>query len=270
MTELSEKFDDGVLTLTIDRPPVNTLTPPMCDVLREILLRNEGNPDVRCIVLRGAGSVFCAGADVGNVGKDHSVTETETDRNAEDSAAAKVEFYRKSMEPFKLLHEIQKPTMAIMSGAAVGAGLALALACDLRFCLDTAKLNTGFSKMGLSSDSGGSYFLTQLVGPAKAKELSFTADIITGKEAYEMGLVTKIASKDRFEQEARAYAEYIASLPTVALGYIKQNINASISGTLSNVLDMEAANIVQTMNTEDHKNAAAAFLKKEPAKFEGR
>ena len=269
MTELLEELESGVLTLTINRPPVNTITPSVSVALQEILLRNEDNPDVRCIVLRGAGNVFSAGADVGDLGNDPWVTETGTGPNAEDAAAAKVKSFRDWMEPFRKLHETRKPTLAIMSGAAAGAGLALALACDLRFCLDTAKLTIGFSKVGLSSDSGVSYFLTQLVGPAKAKELLFAADIIAGKEAYELGLVTKIASKDTFEQAARAYAEHIATLPTVALGYIKQNVNASISGTLPNLLDMEAANIVQAMETEDHKNAVAAFIKKEPAKFKG-
>lgn len=271
MSELLEELENGVLTLTINRPPLNAFSPSLSESLMEALRRSEHDPDVRCIVLTGSGTVFCAGGDVGSVSdgpEDDNTSAKETDPKAEHAAAVK--FIRNGMEPTKMLHEMPKPTLAVMPGAAAGSGLALALACDLRFCLDTAKLTTAFSKIGLSGDSGGSYFLTHLVGAAKAKELFFTADVITGKDAYDMGLVTKIASKDTFEQEARTYAEYIASLPTVALGYIKKNINAAESGSLSEVFDMEAENIVRAMQTEDHQQAAAAFLKKESVEFKGR
>lgn len=267
MSELLEELKNGVLTLTINRPPLNTFSPSLSVALQEALLRSEDNSDVRCIVLRGTGNVFCAGGDVGNVG-DGPDTSEESDPQAKHDATVK--FIRDGMEPTRMLHEMKKPTVAVISGAAAGSGLPLALCCDLRFCLDTAKLTTAFSKIGLSGDSGISYFLTQLVGTAKAKELLFSSDVITGKEAYDMGLVTKIASKDTFEEEARAYAEHIASMPTVALGYIKQNINVAANSSLLDSFDLEAENIVRTMNTEDHKAAAAAFLNKEKAVFKGR
>lgn len=267
MSELLQELKNGVLTLTINRPPLNTFSPSLSVALQETLLDSENNPDVRCIVLRGAGNVFCAGGDVGSVGDNDADTE-ETSPEAERAAAIK--FIRDGMESTRMLHEMKKPTLAVISGAAAGSGLPLALSCDLRFCLDTAKITTAFSKIGLSGDSGISYFLTQLVGTAKAKELLFTSDVITGKQAYDLGLVTKIASKETFEQEAQAYAEYIASLPTVALGYIKQNVNTAANGSLVNVFDLEAENIVDAMQTEDHKLAAAAFLKKEKAVFKGR
>ena len=270
MTEILEELRNGVLTITLNRPPANTITPAMCRTLQEILLRSEDIPEVRCIVLTGAGKVFCAGADAGNIGEGPPDAEAETNLSDQDSAAAKARYYREAMDAYGALHGIRKPTLAVIGGGAAGAGLVLALACDLRFCLDTAKLTTGFSKMGLSSDSGGSYVLMQLVGPAKAKELMFTAEIITGREAYDMGLVTKISGKNSFEQEARTYAEYIASRPSVALGLIKQNVNASFNGKLLEVFDLEAENIVRTMNTEDHKIAVDAFSKRESAIFEGR
>lgn len=268
MSELLEELKNGVLTLTINRPPLNTFSPSLSVTLQEVLRRSENAPEVRCIVLRGAGNVFCAGGDVGSVADGDQDSAEEV--SAEAKHAADVKFIRDGMEPTRMLYEMKKPTLAIISGAAAGSGLPLALACDLRFCLDTAKLTTAFSKIGLSGDSGISYFLTQLVGSAKAKELLFTSDVITGKEAYELGLVTKIAGKETFEEEARAYAEKIASLPTVALGYIKQNVNASTSGALTDVFDMEAEHIVHTMQTEDHQAAAAAFLRKERAVFNGK
>ncbi len=268
MSELLESLEDGILTLTINRPHAhNTLSPALSGSLSDALVRAEVNADVRCVVLTGAGGIFCAGGDVndqvsGNIGGD------ETDPEAAHGAMVKT--IRSGMEMSRLLREIPKPTLAVIAGAAAGAGLALALACDLRFCLDTAKLTTAFAKVGLSGDSGGTYFLPQLIGTAKARELYFMADVISGSEAYEIGLVNKIASAETFEEESQAYAKHLASLPTIALGYMKRNLNAAEHMTLSEVFDLEAENIVRTMNTEDHKQAATAFMNKVPPVFKGR
>ena len=174
------------------------------------------------------------------------------------------------MELSRTLHEMPNPTLAVIAGAAAGAGLSLALACDLRFALDTAKITTAFSKIGASGDYGGSYFLPYLVGAAKARELYFTADIISGQQAYEMGLVNKVASADTFEEETKAYALYLAGLPTVAIGFMKKNLNAAQQGSLSDVFDLEALHMPRSMMTEDHKAAAKAFVNKQPPVFEGR
>lgn len=268
MSELLESLEDGILTLTINRPHAyNTLSLSLSACLSDALVRAEENADVRCIVLTGAGGIFSAGGDVndqvsGNTGGD--------DTDPEAAHVAMVKTMRDGMEMSRLLREIPKPTLAVISGAAAGAGLALALACDLRFCLDTAKLTTAFLKVGLSGDSGITYFLPQLVGTAKARELFFISDIVTGREAHELGLVTRIASAETFEEESRAYAEHLASLPTVALGYMKTNLNAAEHMTLGEAFDLEAENIVRSMQTEDHKQAAAAFLKKKPVVFKGR
>ncbi len=269
MSELLESLEDGVLTLTINRPNAhNTLSQPLADSLNHALARAENNADVRCVVLTGAGGIFCAGGDVGDQVSGNIVVGDETD--PEDAQAAMVKTIRHGMEMSRLLHEMPKPTLAVISGAAAGAGLALALACDLRFCLDTAKLTTAFAKVGLSGDSGGTYFLSQLVGAAKARELYFMADVISGREAYEIGLVSRVASAETFEVESQAYAKRLASLPTIALGYMKMNLNAAEHLPLGEVFDLEAENIVRTMYTEDHKQAAQAFLKKETPVFKGR
>ena len=268
MSELLESLEDGVLTLTINRPHAhNTLSQSLSRSLNDALVRAQDNADVRCIALTGAGGIFCAGGDV-NDQASGNIRGDETDPEA--AQVAMVKTIRDGMEMSRLLHEMPKPTLAVISGAAAGAGLALALACDLRFCLDTAKLTTAFAKLGLSGDSGGSYFLPQLVGTAKARELYFMADVISGREAYEIGLVSKVASAETFEKESQAYAKHLASLPTVALGYMKMNLNAAEHLTLSEAFDLEAENIVRTMNTEDHKQAATAFLKKERPVFKGR
>ena len=268
MSALLETLDDGVLTLTINRPEAyNTLGQPESSALCEALSRAWDNAEVRCIVLTGAGGIFSAGGDVkGQASND--IGGDNTDPQAQHAAMVKT--IRDGMEMCRLLHEIPKPTLAVIPGAAAGAGLALALACDLRFCLDTAKLTTAFAKVGLSGDSGGTFFLPQLVGTAKARELYFLSDVISGREAYEIGLVTKVAAAETFEEESLAYARRIASMPTVALGYMKENLNAAEHVTLSEAFDLEAENIVRTMATEDHKAAAAAFVKKEPVEFKGR
>lgn len=261
MSELLESLEDGVLTLTINRPHAhNTLSESLSALLHDALIQAADDADVRCVVLTGAGGIFCAGGDVND----------QTSGNIGASDATMVKTIRDGMEMSRLLREIPKPTLAVISGAAAGAGLALALACDLRFCLDTAKLTTAFAKIGLSGDSGGSYFLPQLVGTAKARELYFMADVISGAEAYEMGLVSRVASAATFEEESLAFARRLAGLPTVALGLMKENLNAAEHRPLDDVFDLEAENIVRSMNTEDHKQAAQAFLNKEKPVFKGR
>jgi 2-(1,2-epoxy-1,2-dihydrophenyl)acetyl-CoA isomerase len=163
-----------------------------------------------------------------------------------------------------------KPTLAVIPGPAAGAGLSLALACDLRIAAETAKLTTAFSKVGLAGDYGGSYFLSHLVGQAKARELYFTADVITGAEAAALGIVNKAVPADQLAEVGHAQARYLAGLPTIAVGYMKKNLNASEHATLSELLDLEAMNMVRTMMTTDHAAAAKAFVEKRAPVFEGR
>ena len=266
MSELLETFEEGVLTLTINRPKArNTVNQSVSDALQDALHRAEPNPDVRCVVLTGAGGIFSAGGDVSVMASGEQFASDD-----DDPEAALVEAIRDGGEVSRLLYEIPKPTLAVISGVAAGFGLSLALACDLRFCLDTARLTTAFTKVGISGDGGISYFLEYLVGPAKARELYFTSEVITGQEAFEMGLVTKVAPQETFEEESQSYAKTIASLPTVALGCIKANLIAARHSTLGDVLQLEAENVVRTMLTDDHKQAAAAFLDKRTPIFQGR
>lgn len=268
MTDLIEEFEDGVLTLTMNRPEArNAMSGPMMTALTKAVNRAAGDPEVRCLVLTGAGGAFCAGGDVKGFAADGSCKKPSGDG---PSYETRVQGLRQGMEISKQLHVMPKPTLAVIPGPAAGAGLSLALACDMRFCLDTAKITTAFSKIGASGDYGGSYFLPQLVGTAKARELYFTADVITGQEAYELGMMTKVASADTFEAESKAYAMYLASLPTVALGYMKKNLNAAQNATLSDVFDLEAAHMMRTFQTEDHKLASKAFVNKEQPVFKGR
>lgn len=268
MSDLQESFEDGVLTLTMNRPQArNAMSGEMMAALEKAVPQAAVNPEVRCVVLTGAGSAFCAGGDVKGFASDAG---SKKDASAPaPSLETRVTGLRQGMELSRLFHTMPKPTLAIIPGPAAGAGLSLALACDMRFCLDTAKITTAFAKIGASGDYGGSYFLPQLVGAAKARELYFTADVVTGQQAYEMGMMTKVASAETFEEESRAYARYLASLPTVAIGYMKKNLNAAQNATLSDVFDLEAAHMMRTFMTDDHKRAAMAFVNKEQPVFKG-
>lgn len=269
MSDLIETFEDGVLTLTMNRPEArNAMSGPMMVAMKDAVWRAADDPKVRCLVLTGSGGAFCAGGDVKGFASEAGSSGKSSGEGP--SYESRVQGLRQGMEISRQLHVMPKPTLAIIPGAAAGAGLSLALACDLRFCLDTAKITTAFSRIGASGDYGGSYFLPQLVGAAKARELYFTADVISGQEAYDMGMMSQVASADTFEEESSAYAKYLAGLPTVALGYMKKNLNAAQNATLSDVFDLEAAHMMRTFMTEDHKAASIAFVNKEQPEFKGR
>jgi 2-(1,2-epoxy-1,2-dihydrophenyl)acetyl-CoA isomerase len=174
------------------------------------------------------------------------------------------------MEVSQALHEVPVPTIAAIRGPAAGAGLSLALACDLRVASETARLITAFRNVALSGDFGGSWFLTKLVGPAKARELYFTADRVEAEEALSLGLVNKVVPDDELESAAMELAKRLADGPRVALSYMKKNLNAALTQPLAQVLDMEAVGHSRCSWTEDHKEAAAAFVEKRQPVFQGR
>jgi 2-(1,2-epoxy-1,2-dihydrophenyl)acetyl-CoA isomerase len=163
-----------------------------------------------------------------------------------------------------------KPTLAVIPGPAAGAGLSLALACDMRIAADDAKMTTAFSKVGLSGDFGGSYFLNHLVGSAMARELYFTAKVLRADEAQRIGMVNRVAPREQLPQAAAAYVKELLALPTIAVGYMKRNLNTGLRGTLSDVLDSEAIHMIRSFETEDHKGAAKAFVEKREPVFSGR
>ena len=262
--ELQEVQNGGIATLTLNRPESrNALTSEMMVGLREALPRFAEDPTVRVVVLTGAGRAFCAGGDVKRFAAVSSGAQTTA------AFEEKVHDLRSRMEVSRLLHEMPKPTLAVIPGPAAGAGFSLALACDLRIAAEDAKLTTAFSRVGLSGDFGGSYFLSHLVGIAKARELYFTGRVLLGQEALELGIVNRVTTSEDLEQEANSYAAELAALPTLAVGYMKKNLNAALKGSLSDVLDGEAIHMIRTFETDDHKNAAQAFLEKRAPEFSG-
>lgn len=263
MSDLIVSLEDGVLTMKINRPHAhNALTVDLIADMKTAASEAAENPDVRCVVLTSVGGAFCIGADANQIPVD--------DDDKMPSRETRIQDLRDSADLSLLLYTMPKPTIAVIPGAAAGGGLSLALACDMRFCLDTATLSTAFSMIGGSGDFGVSYFLPRLVGGAKARDLLFTSKRIKGQQAYEIGLVNAVASAETFEAQATAFVREIASLPTIALGHIKQNLIAADSDPIHEVFDLEARNMVLCMETEDHKTAVKAFLNKEKPDFKGR
>ena len=174
------------------------------------------------------------------------------------------------MEVSRILHELPKPTIAMINGPAAGAGLAFALACDLRIAGASASLVTAFVKVGLSGDFGGSFFLTRLVGTAKARELYFTGRPIDAQEALSLGLVNRVVADDQLGDATMELAKSLAQGPHIALSLMKRNMNCAEAAGLAELLDVEAVNMVQATRTEDHREAAKAFVEKRAPVFVGR
>ncbi|WP_169543003.1 enoyl-CoA hydratase [Sneathiella aquimaris] len=263
--DLLETIEDGVATLTMNRPSArNAFTRGMIADMLEALPRLAADKSVRALVLTGAEGAFCSGGDV----KSFADNVDKADSSGYDFNL-KVDELRARMEVSRFLHEMPKPTLAVIPGPAAGAGFSLAMACDLRIALDTAKITTAFSKVGLSGDFGGSYFLTNLVGAAKARELYFTGRVLSGAEALDLGMVNRISTAEALEKDAKAFAQELASLPTVAVGFMKKNLNKALHSDLNTVLDWEAVHMMSSFETEDHKGAAKAFVEKKMPVFNG-
>jgi len=261
MPDLIETIEDGVATLTFNRPErMNALSTPIMEGLLHGLPRLAGDPGVRVIVLTGGGRACCAGGDV------KSMAEGGEERSAAEATVR----LRSRMEVSRILHELPKPTIAMINGPAAGAGLAFALACDLRIASASARLVTAFVKVGFSGDFGGSFFLTRLVGTAKARELYFTGRPVDAQEALSLGLVNRVVPDDQLADATMELARSLAQGPQIALSLMKRNLNCAESSGLAELLDMEAANQVLTGRTEDHREAAKAFVEKRAPMFIGR
>jgi 2-(1,2-epoxy-1,2-dihydrophenyl)acetyl-CoA isomerase len=264
--DLLADLDTGILTLTLNRPQArNAMSGEMNEALGKQLAGAELDPQVKVVVLTGAGQGFCAGGDVKgmdarNSGGGRAATIDEaiaTQRINQRATAGK-------------LFKMPKPTIAALPGAAAGAGLSLALACDLRIMAKTAILTTAFARVGFSGDYGGTYFLTQLIGSAKARELYFLSDRVSADEALRLGLANWVVEPDELQAKAREVAERLAKGPTVAYRYMKENLNRAMAGDWDDCMDLEATHHVHCGQTHDHKEAAKAFVEKREPVFEGR
>ncbi len=264
--QLMAEVQDGVAVLTMNRTERrNALTREMLDALTRVLAQIELDPEVRAIVLTGAGGAFCAGGDVkgmaaagdGTVGALTIDQAIHRQRVSQRTTAGKI-------------FEMPKPVIAAIGGPAAGAGFSLALACDLRVMADSTFMTSAFARVGFSGDYGGTYFLTNLVGTAKAREIYYLSERISAEEAQRLGLANWVVPKDRVMEKAMEIARRIADGPTVAFRYMKENLNRALNGEMGECLDLEVTHHVHTGQTEDHREAARAFVEKREPKFKGR
>lgn len=256
-----EDLDDGLLTIVMNRADRrNALNAELCNLLVEALQRAARSSEVRAVLLTGAGGTFCVGGDV------KAMAQADAPDPGMDE---RIRQLRARMEASRLLHDMPKPTVAAIAGAAAGAGLALALACDLRVAGESAKITTAFGKVGLPGDFGGTYFMTRLIGSARARELYLTSPILGARQALELGLVTRVVADDQVDTAGTELARSLASGPTATFGHMKQSLNLAEHAALGDCLDSEAWRQIVCMTTADHREAATAFVEKRAPRFRG-
>lgn len=259
--ELLCSIEDRVATVTLNKPDKrNALGDILTPALREVLLVLEADRRVGCVLITGTGKAFCSGGDVSGMGGGAAVGPRSVDERV-------AELTRKQESLTLRLYELAKPTIAALPGPAAGAGLSIALACDLRLAASDAFVVTAFRNIGLSGDYGVSWFLNRLVGQARAKELMFCSERVSAEECERLGLVNRVFEPERFREEAHAYAAEIACGPATALRLMKRNLNRGALQGLRESLAMEAQHMVLSGQSEDAAEAIRAFQEKRQPVF---
>lgn len=249
-----------VATLTFNRPDkLNALSMDLIARSIETLGDWSRDTEVGCIVVTGTGRAFCAGGDVSTMAQDDS-----------ESLEQKIDRLRQMQELSWLLYHMSKVTIASVNGFAMGAGLGVCLACDLRFASDKARFGTAYAKVGYGGDFGTTWLLSQYAGGPKAKELFFLGDIIDADEAHRVGLVNRIFPHESLEAAVTAIASRIAHGPLTSYRYMKANVNLASSADFRTLLDREAETHMRCSMTDDHKEGVRAFMEKREPKFTGR
>src|SRR5215472_16029817 len=265
--DLRAEIDGGVAVITMNRPDRrNAFSQAMLSAMAAVLAQVETDDAVGCVVLTGAGGAFCAGGDVKNM-----AAAPAGPGGAGRSLDAAIHRQRLNQRATSgRLWGMPKPTIAAIAGPAAGAGLTLALACDLRYAIPGAVLTRAFARVGFSGDFGGTWFLTQLVGSAEAKELYYFAERLSAEEAHKLGIVNAVFPEADFEREVMSRARRLAEGPAIAYRYMKENLNRAATGELGDCMDLEVTHHVHTGLTEDHREAARAFMDKREPRFRGR
>lgn len=249
-----------IAIITLNRPEVkNAFSPEMITLWRQFLEEARTDNAVRVIIVTGNGDTFCSGGDVRDMA-DGKLMSWEMKRFLWEGV------YRLVLT----MEDLDKPVIAAINGAAMGAGLDMALMCDLRVCSDRARLAESYIMMGLVPGDGGAYFLPRLVGISKAMGLLLTGEVIGAKEALEMGLVNRVVSHERLMEETMTLAEKIADRPPLAVCMMKRAVYQGQGSTLRSHLDYISSQIALLSETEDHWEAARAFLEKRKPVFVGK
>jgi len=251
------EVEGGIAKLTMNRPErFNAFISSMFGEMMDALRKAERSADVRCIVLAGAGKAFNAGQDL-----------TEVPASPIDYG----EHLRRTYNPLILqMRSIHKPIVAAIGGAAAGAGLSLALACDIRLASDRATFSNAFIHIGLVPDAGSSFFLPRIVGLGKAMELSCMGEKLNAEQALSIGLINRVYQADEFEAGVVEYASRLAALPTRTIGLIKRSMNQALSSDLETALNYEAYTQQTAGGTADHREGVQAFMEKRKPNFTGK
>lgn len=260
--ELLADLTDRVLTVTLNRPEArNALSPDLSSALRRVVADYGDSPDVGALVITGAGAAFCSGGDVKRMA---------ARKAGEQTAEAKYrDMLARHMGTAGAISRLRIPTIAALPGAAAGAGMALALACDVRIAAESAFLSTGYAKIGLSGDYGVAWLLTRVVGPGRARELMLTSERTQAGRALDIGLVNRVVPDDELAAATREFALPLANGPRIALGYIKDNLDEALTVDHATAIDGEAVRMLRAQSTADHKEAARAFVEKRAPVFRG-
>lgn len=257
---LLEKREGAILTLVMNRPDrLNALNNELSNALNEALTRAAADLTIHVVLLTGAGRAFCAGGDLGLIGKGR-----ESGNEAELAP-----LLRSGMQAVLKMRTMPQPVIAAVNGAAAGAGMNLALAADIRVCVEGAVFGQNFSKVGLFPDYGGTYFLPQLVGPSKAAELFYTGEMIDSRTALALGIVNHIFPANRMEAEVLGLAGKIASGPQIAIRAVKHTLFAREKQHLIEALEREVELQLKCFHSQDCKEGITAFLQKRDPKFTG-
>lgn len=259
--EILCEIRDRVATITLNRPDAkNALTMDMKEALYVLVRDLEDDPDVGCFLLTGAGDAFSAGGDTKRM-KQEGKPPVMEDRQRQ---------LRWEHELPRRLYRSSKPSIAALPGAAAGAACSIALSCDLRVASEKAFILTSFARLGLSGDYGGTWFLTRLVGPARAREIYFTAERVDAPTCLELGIFNRVVPAEALQDEAFALAAKIAAGPPIALGWMKANLNRAQEEDLETCLRYEADRMVRGALTDDYVEAVSAFAEKRKPRFRGR
>jgi enoyl-CoA hydratase/carnithine racemase len=249
-----------IALITLNRPEAkNAFSPEMIRLWRECLEAAKADDNVRVIIVTGKGDTFCSGGDIRDMA-DGKLKSWDMKRFLWDGVHRIV----------LTLEDLDKPVIAAINGAAMGAGMDMAIMCDLRVCSDKAKLAESYIMMGLIPGDGGAYFLPRLTGVSKALELLFTGDVLTPEEALQMGIVNRVVSHDRLMEETMKLAEKIAGKPPVAIRMMKRAVYQGLTSTLKAHLDYISSQMSLLSETADHVEAARSFLEKRKPVFKGK
>ncbi len=260
-SSLQMSVGDGIAVLTMNQPhKLNALSAEMSSLGKQYLAEFAADPEVRVVILTGAGRAFCAGGDVDKMAAD----------KAPKTFEEKLDGLRSGQEFSWQLHSLPKPTIAAVNGYAVGAGLGIALSCDIRIASDKAQFGTAYARVGLGGDYGTTWQLTRLVGPAKAKEMFFLAENLGAAEAHRLGLANRVVEHERLMAETCEIAARIAAGPGVSYRYMKENVNLAVDSNFRAILEREALTHLRCAQTDDHREGARAFVEKRKPNFQGR